>query len=220
MLEDLAKAEIETLEADGISVTPEEAVCINDLCRAILTPLAQTELAKGIPYCVGGETLWPLTMYAVNWLEGVKALRLSGLFEAAVIGYAMRYSRGDGGELDVADFASVRKAVAWYWRLKATRAEYEAAIDAVCKQDVLPPVESSDRPMSIGEFSAYLSATVGGSPEMWEKQVSIKYARNVATIADMQARAAKGMKQNDPTLRAEMALGNYILSIRKSRQTI
>ena len=59
-LSGLAEAEIESLRADGIDLTPAEIIEINALSWAIESPESRRLLSRGAPVSVGGVYLWPL----------------------------------------------------------------------------------------------------------------------------------------------------------------
>ena len=56
-LSELAEAEIESLRAEGIDLTPAEIIEINALGWAVESPETRRLLARGVPVAVGGVYL-------------------------------------------------------------------------------------------------------------------------------------------------------------------
>lgn len=216
VLSDCAKQEIDTLARDGITPTPGEIVMLNYLGQRIETPETRLLLSRGRPVLVGGAILWPLTMYAVEWLDrvcpGVKRFE-----QSCLVGYAMAFGRGDGHELDTEGREAVRCARKWYWRLRCTRREYEEALTQVDAQDrrLDLPKDPTGKTMTIGDFSAFLSACVGGDPDFWERRCSAGYAVATLSMYVMQNHADKRPCAEDPRIKATRALGLACERIRR-----
>ncbi len=68
-LNDLARAEIDELRADGITLTDDDVVAINQLAAEVATPAMIATLARGTPIEVGHVTLWPLTLAGADWYD-------------------------------------------------------------------------------------------------------------------------------------------------------
>ena len=124
-LNDLAAAEIDALERDGIKLTPADIVQLNALGWAVETPSARLGLSRGVPVQVGGAWLWPLTLQAAEWLERVgPEIQLQN--ESAVVAYAMAHCYADGDALilagDAADAVKRGLVLAVYvWRIGRSR---------------------------------------------------------------------------------------------------
>jgi hypothetical protein len=210
---DLARAELNALHGEGIYPDADEIVEINALAWHVVNPHTRLLLSRGRPVRVGGVSLWPLTFRAVDWLQG-NDVDLGHISPA--VGYAMCYGRSDGGELDVYGPAADAAVVKWTKSLRCTADELNEAIAQVDRQDApLPtPPDADGKPMSIGDFSAYLTATCGADPDFWERRCSVGYALSVMSMFVMQSHSDKTPCANDPKIIAERALGFAIEKIK------
>lgn len=207
-LNDLAAAEIAALEAEGIRLTAAEIVQLNALGWAIETPEGRRHLSRGVPVPVAGLWLWPLTLYAADWLErvGGNLDEKVGLFATA---YAMAYGRGTGSELNVDGKEAERAVAKWGRRLRCTAEELNEAVEQVLEQDAghdLPP-DPDGKPMSVGDFSAFLVATCGGDVDFWERRCSQGYAFAVLNAVVKQNMADGKPTAMDPRIVAQRAMG-------------
>ena len=198
-LNDLARAELGALRAAGVTPSDDEIVEINALAADVLSPDTRRALARGRPFRAGSAWLWPLTIAAADWFQTVGAdLPDPG----AALGYAMAHG---GDELATIGAAEVDT---WFRSLKCRRGELDLAIAACIEQDEQPetPTRDTDRAPTPGELSATMMAAVGGTPEMWERQVSIGYVR--AVLETLGAQHSAGTSHVPPSVaRATMALG-------------
>jgi hypothetical protein len=219
-ISDVAAQAIAGLEADGIVLSAAEIVRLNALGWAVETPEARRHLARGVPVPVGGVYLWPQTFRAADWLERASG-HCKASDEAVVVAYAMAHAYAQGDELDSSGSDAVLSAKAWARKLRATAAELSEAVDQVLAQDSaleLPKSPADDKPMSIGDFSAFLAATNGGDPEFWERRCSLGYALAYLSHA-VRFNMAEGMPVvNDPKIQATMALGLLVDQIREARK--
>lgn len=205
-LNELAKCEIDNLQAEGITLTPAEIVELNALGWAVHNPQTRTTLSRGRPVMVGGVYLWPLTMRAVDWMER-NEFSLTSISPA--LGYAMAYGRGDGPELDQYGDQADKAVKTWFRKLNCTMLEFVEAIKQIDEQDAKPelPQDLDGKPMSLGDFSAFLSATCGADADFWERRCSISYCLSVLAMVVMQNHADKRPCAQDPRIIAERALG-------------
>lgn len=218
-LNDLARAEIEQLEAEGIRLTPDEVVKINALGWAIQTPETRRLLARGRPVEVGGAVLWPLTLRAIDWLER-NGIPLNEITPG--MGYAMAHGRSEGTEMDM-DGAAASKAVRkWFKSLRATRTEFVEAVQQVDEQDRRPelPLDADEKPMTLGDFSAFLSAVCGGDADFWERRCSVSYCNSVLAMVVMQNRVDRKPCALDPRIVGERAMGLFVERIRAERKAV
>jgi hypothetical protein len=212
-LNDLARAEIAALERDGIRLTPDEIVEINALGWAVQTPETRRLLSRGRPVPLAGEWLWPLTMRAVEWLDrnGYALDRVT-----PAIGYAMAFGRSDGQEMDTEGRAAERAVKRWFSGLKCTLAEFGEAVQQVDNQDAKPetPPDPSGKPMTLGDLSAFLTATCGGDADFWERRCSLSFCLSTISMYMAQNAAEKRPSSGDPRIIAERALGYAIERVR------
>lgn len=212
-LNSLAKAEIDTLQAEGIRLTPEEIVEINALGWEVHNPQTRLALSRGRPVLLSGQYLWPLTMLAVEWMQANK-INLNQITPA--MGYAMAFGRSNGDELDKYGDDAEKAVKAWFRGLRATTAEFVEAVRQVDTQEVRPetPPDPSGKPMSLGDLSAFLTATCGADADFWERRCSMSYALSVLSMFIMQNHADKRPCAQDPKIIAERAIGFAIEKIR------
>jgi len=214
-LNDLASAEIAILQSEGINPTPAEVVELNALGWAVQTPETRRLLSRGRPVQLGTAWLWPLTLRAYEWLERNEVPMTS---VSPAMGYAMAHGRSDGPELDCEGRTAEKVVRAWVRSLRATQAEFVEAVRQVDEQDARPtlPPDPDGKPMTVGDFSAFLTATNGADADFWERRCSMSYCSSVLTMFVMQNRADRKQCAQDPRIIAERALGYALDRIRKA----
>lgn len=215
-LNDLAAAEIAALERDGIKPTAAEIVLLNSLAWSVEVPESRRSLSRGIPVPVGRINLWPLTLYASDWLERVGS-KMGEKLSTFAIAYAMANGYSTDGSLDCESAEAERRVKKWAKGLRCTVAELIEAVEQVLNQDVGPelPRNEDGKTMSVGDFSAFLAATCGADPEFWERRCAQTYAFSVLATVIKQNAADGKPAANDPRITAERALGYASLKIRE-----
>jgi len=218
-LSELAEAEIESLRADGIDLTPAEIIEINALGWAVESPESRRLLARGAPVEIGGVYLWPMSLYAQEWFDRVGCHLSSNTHQAYALAYAMCHGRDEGEPLAIEGRTAEKTVSRWANSLKCTFGELNVAISQVLQQDEeheQPPSETGGMP--IGDFSALLASACGGDPDFWERRCSAGYAYAVLDCITRQ-NSAEGRKTiADPRIKADRALGFAINKIKKSRE--
>ena len=219
-LNDLAQAELDALIDGGITPTAEEIVRINWLAWQVETPEHRLLSARGQPVFVGGVTLWPLTASASEWFSDV-AIKMPASLHERALAYAMAYGRGDGSELDQMGREAEKAVHGWSRGLRCTRGELTEALAQVISQsetDEMPPSREESRGMSAGEMSAFLCAAAGGTPDLWERQVSSAYVLEMFRAIMAQNRADDRPMPGDPRIEATKALAWYVHQVKESRK--
>ena len=220
-LNDMAQGKLDALAAEGIEPTPAEVVELNWLGWEVETPASRMLLSRGTPASVGGVTLWPFTIAGGDWFTRVGDTMPESL-RIAALGYAMAHGRGESGELALGGLQAERAIKAWYRSLHCTRAEYYEAVNQVLAQgegDEMPPPQPGREPqeaMSVGELSAFLTATNGGTPETWERMCSQTYCLGLLHIVVAQNAADGKPVAGDPRIEATKALGWCAEKIRRA----
>ena len=143
--------------------------------------------------------------------------------EVAALAYAMAHCR----KQDALDAIPPARAadIAWDWvgRLQCTAEELSEAIRQVRDQDDCGP-EVRDPKQAVGEASrselvAFLVATAGGTPELWERQVTIGYVRQQIEAVRAQEAAEYGAdRETARKISATRTLGLAVEEIRQSRE--
>jgi hypothetical protein len=221
-LSELAQAEIESLRADGIDLTPAEIVEINALGWAVESPETRLLLARGAPVAVGGVYLWPMSLYAQEWFNRVGCNLDGNTTQAYSLAYAMAHGRDDGEPLAIEGRQAEKIVTRWARSLKCTFGELNVAISQVLQQEEAaeqPPSETGG--MSMGDFSAFLAASCpAGSPDFWERRCAAGYTHAVLDTICRQNTAENHKTMADPRIRADRALGWAVEKIRKSRKEV
>lgn len=209
-LNQLAGAEIERLEGMGITLTPAQIVKLNALGWEVQTPEIRRHLSRGVPVAVGGQYLWPMSLYAQDWFDRVGREFDGVTIQKYALAYAMAKGR-ESGEPLAEDNEMIREDILdWVSNLRCTDDELTIAINQVLAQEETPeqpPDPSETGGMEVGEFSASLVAACGGDPEFWERRCSAGYTHAVldalARLKDTSDHPAEYTKK----IIAERALG-------------
>lgn len=208
----LAQIELDQLADLGITPTPAEIVEMSALGWEVETSDTTQYLARGVPVRVGGAVLWPLTLAAGDWYDR-KGTRYRDTHGA--LAYAMAH-----GHTEAIATATEKDVRQWVRKLTCTRGQLDVAISEVLAQDTeadMPP-EKQDAKHSAIPLTATLLAAVGGTPEMWERQMSIGYIRRVMDAVVMQNTEQGKSSASDPRLRAQVALYYAAEKVRKRAQ--
>ena len=218
-LSELAEAEIETLRADGIDLTPAEIIEINALGWAVESPETRRLLARGAPVAIGGVYLWPMSLYAQDWFDRVGCQLDGNKQQTYALAYAMAHGRDAGEPLAMEGREAEKTVKQWGKSLKCTFGELNVAISQVLAQDEdaeQPPSETGG--MTMGDFSAFLAAACGGDPDFWERRCASGYTHAVLDTLVRQNSADGKKTMADPRLKAERAIGWAVEKIKKSRK--
>ena len=220
-LSELAEAEIESLRAEGIDLTPAEIIEINALGWAVESPETRRLLARGVPVAVGGVYLWPMSLYAQDWFNRVGCKLDGNKQQAYALAYAMAHGRNDGEPLAIDGRIANKTVKSWSKSLKCTFGELNVAISQIIQQDEdyeQPPEESGG--MSMGDFSAFLASACGGDPDFWERRCATGYTHAVLDCLVRQNSADGHKTMSDPRIKANRALGWCAEKIKKSREEL
>ena len=221
-LSDHAAARIDALAADGITLTPAEIVRVNALAWAVETGESRRLLSRGIPVQVGGAWLWPLTMHGSEWFSRVGLAMPTQALRQKALAYAFAMGRESGAALDIDGRVAQAAVCKWYSSLRCRHAELVEAMAQISIQDAEAsddeaPQEQDDEPgMAMGDLSTFLTAAAGGPPELWERAVSVGYAFDLMRTIVEQNKADDKPSATDPRIKAERALGLYLLEIKKA----
>lgn len=207
-LSDLARVELETLQAEGIVPTWDDVAELNALGWQVCTPEVRRELSRGSPVALGDQWLRPLTLAAWAWFERVGETCHD---QNAALAYAMAH--GSDEALDVATRADVRR---WYRRLRVTEREVLFAVAEVIDQDRTPELPRKGSGNGMAEIGAVAMAHCGGTPDMWERHVRIGYIGEVLAAIGRTSGAADGKPDpTDPRIQAQAAMIWAVEKIRR-----
>lgn len=211
-LSELAAAEIEALETEGVRLTALDVCRINALAHRVEAPQSRLALSRGVPVAVGGVYLWPQTLAGAEWFRRIGG-ELAGIhLQTLALAYAMANGREDLPE----DIKSAERVVnAWGKKLTCRHAEIVEAIKQVLEQDERVDTGETGRGASAGEISVMLSAMTHTPPNVWEYQCSITYALAMLDACIAQNAAEGNSTKFDPRIKAERALGLAVAQIRK-----
>ena len=218
-LTDLAADEIERLEADGIHPTPQEVLTIQQLSLEATTDDDDTgSLARGTPYEVAGEWLYPLTLAGNAFYTENETLAANDRERLYLLGYAMRWGR-DRQRIYERGREALRAAHKWANGLRCTLDELIECMDKVVG-DAPPKVEDGQgeeegdaRRMKL---SLMATALVGGNPEDWEVQCSFDSVCKIIETAVAHKLASNGSAVSDSRILGLKRLGLYSQEVRRN----
>lgn len=181
-----AESAIAKLRSEGIEPTPEEICWLNHAAGKCIRPTAADELCFiDLPFPCGNTLLWPLSIGARIWLEGVGKPWLKGMGDLEKLGvaFAMAHSRNPEFLQKLTSCWQTRFAVAkWAAGRNATLAEiFEAVARAASPEDLdLVNIEFKGERRNIasdyGDVLALLCHYVDPDPEFWMWRASEAYA--------------------------------------------
>jgi len=207
-LSSIAEGELAALRAEGITPTDADIVAINALAWAVHEPRIRMELAKGKPVQCGNRWLWPLSLIADAWFrrEGADCPDPRG-----ALAFAMANAHDENIET-----ATYKNVVEWIDGTLATPDQLTEATAQVIAQERGPDMPPNDSEgMTVGELSAALIATAGGTVDMWERLCSIGHCKATLDILAAQQRADKKSLFHTAKIRATIALGWAVENIRR-----
>lgn len=216
-LTDLAADEIERLEADGVHPTPQEVLTIQQLSLEATVDDDDTgSLARGTPYEVAGEWLYPLTLAGNAFYTENEQHVTSDRDRLYLLGYAMRWGR-DPGRIYGRGREALKAARKWASGLRCTLDELVECMDKVVG-DAPPVVEDPAEDQADArrmKLSLMASAIVGGDPEIWETQCSFDSVCKVIETAIAHKLADNGVATTDKRLHGLKRLGLFSQEVRK-----
>ena len=215
-LSQLAEAEIDALQDEGITLTAEQVVRINELAKRVESPRTRMELSRGIPVEVGGAVLWPTTLAGSDWFQRV-GCEIGGEKKQT---YALAYSMAFGRNIELPPTVKEARDVVGRWA-RSLRCRYTELVEAIRQvHEQWEQIDTGERgnSASIGEISSMLTAMTGLAPEVWEHQCSVKYVLNMLETITSQNSAEGKSTKHDPRIKAERALGLVISKIRKKHR--
>ena len=204
-LTDLASSEIERLEADGIHVTPQQVLYIQQLSLDVVSPVDGISLARGVPMRVGNVVLWPPTVASYVFFSKVDERQdISPRMKLYSLAYAMCYAHDADKVCQDVDLKAIRK---WSRHLCCRVEELAAAVTEILG-DGAKPVEKKikddkDLRYSVAAMAQEAAILCGGSIEQWEYQCTIPYVAEMIKRAIRIKRALEGneLKESDEALR-------------------
>ncbi len=208
-----AQAVIDSLIGEGITLTPAEVVELNGLCWAVEKPDARMRLARGVPVFLGAATLWPITLAGACFLEQFEDADEE--FDIQATAYALAHGRDTGLAIDLRGDDAVDAVRRWTKGLRVTPAEMAEAVEQAIAQTAGPRIPPKD---GAGDLTSFLVAACGGTPEQWERLVSLDYALAVLHAYVEQNKADGKPSVGDPKVRANIAVALKIEEIKRSRR--
>lgn len=202
-LTDLADATIAQLEADGVTVSPQDVLNL----QALSIKASGGKLPQGRVTEVGGVLFHPLTIGASDWFaEMLDYLRERGYgpeWETYCFAYASAHSR-DRDRLAVSGDPALREVRRWRRGLRITEAELVDGVLATMAEAIggRPPADGDAAKINGADFDradvAYiLTATVGGPLDTWLWLVDIQAAYRILAEALARQARAGGMVRED-----------------------
>jgi len=181
---DLARHKLAALRAAGCAVSDDDVVRLNALAWEIETPSKRDALARGRPTAVGNVVLWPLTCAAYHWWTDNCETFDDPLLAMA---YAMANAREDLSQKSNADVRRFSRSI------RARREQIEIAVETVLSEDGMDGGKTDDGSgHTVSELSLIMHALHGGTPQLWETQVSIGYIRDYISVLLQQSACGDG----------------------------
>jgi hypothetical protein len=206
-LNDLATKRISELQAEGVEVTPADAVMLNAICwemRGVGTE--SSGLSRGKCVKCGNVTLWPLTVQAMVAVDDIDSEDMDTATQAYTLGYVMAHARTpqafDGG-------IDAGKVKAWASGVTCTVKELTDAINEINGQsgDYAQPASESGGQADVADLILILQRMFGETAEYWEREVSASYAMRLI----MEEAASKsGKTASARSVMLTRAMANYI----------
>ncbi len=222
----IAKREIEDLQAEGIQPTFKEMVWLNDLGKKVEEPRARVDYAlAGVPVKCGNVTLWPCSIASGTWFDDTACVLFkTELMQNYCLAYAMANARNPDIDWEaLASYHDARKAVnSWVLRCRCTSHELKAAVDRIAPQLFAPhPVEAIKQDPNAMPIDVVTDLVAGtGLPvEYWESKTRGLAERCWCAVMKQQAEGRIDSEAYDKMVYQE-AMHQFMLAaaaIRKDR---
>ncbi|MBP5545175.1 MAG: hypothetical protein ILM98_13955 [Kiritimatiellae bacterium] len=216
-LTDLAWNELKRLAADGVALTPQDALDIQALSiDALDADCDDSALSSGTPVKVGGRWLWPLTVAGSVFVSDVAPLAGNHRAETHVFAYAMAYGR-DEARMAERGRDALRSVKAFARTLTCTPARLLEAV-MTPYADMPPHVEDPDADdeerESVAKLARAAFCAIGGDLRAYEYQMSIQTVVDLLRQHARQSLAAGDDPANHPRVDALRRLGLKVEEIR------
>jgi hypothetical protein len=161
----VARAEIERLQAKGLSLSLDEICWLASLGERVENPAGRSNpLALGVPAVAGSKLLWPETIQALAWLDAV-----SGWFSASDSVFCLAFALSEGRNIGAFDGlyceTEARQAVECFKQSCNCRpAELLAAVRLVSGDAPAKPDTGKQRP-TIREMALEFEYLTGRRPD-------------------------------------------------------
>lgn len=173
-LNEQAAAKLIELRGLGIEPTPDEIVWLHELGKRVADVMGEVDRdLLALPFRAGNVLLYPITIAAEIWLDGVasRCLPETAEYNNAML-YALAHGKQETAFDGLHDAPSIRAAVrTWLRTVTATRAELiHAASKALRLEDSVP---NHDRPgltddkVTWAEYLSRVQEEVGGDLKDW-----------------------------------------------------
>jgi len=213
---DLAEDEFKSLEAEGITLKPQEILDIQALALEAQGNFDDGLRLRGAPVLVGGVALWPMTIAGCLWRDAVEAMLDPKDYHTRlyVLAYAMANGR-DPAALDCFGRQALRVVHRWARRLACGLNDLIDAVGEV--QGYRPPAPESrkadDDDGTPGELAETAISIFGTNPDIW------KYQLGIGQVAEIISRHFARERGGDPVAKrkteALRRLAMYVDDVRK-----
>jgi len=227
-LSELAEAEINELKNNGLTLTLDQMIWINDLARKVENPDGgKARAAIGEPIPAGGVWLYPFTIQSHIWYEKVLDWFVgSDKLSLFCMAYALAHSREHKAFDKLTEYSEIKKVIKiWGKSLDCTYAELLIAVNRIMASydDEVPLEQDSNNDKDfVIEYDYLISklcANVGQSPEFWLSDVSREYFfKQLQTLIRQEQANDDKPDINDPYVVAVRNLGRAIISIKQTNK--
>ena len=173
------------LEAQGISLTPEEMIWLNDLARVVENPHGRVgAMWAGAPIKAGGFTFWTLTLQSGEWFRSVACQHFdTEKMLHAALGFASAFGRDAAlpSWATAPTFAelndnpnAVKTVKRFSRRFRGTQKELQSVLFRLMPDINAPhPIPTTESPdLDDDSLLADLIAGAGQTKEYWQTQHS------------------------------------------------
>jgi len=133
-----AQAMIAELKEQGLNLTLDECIWLNDLAREVENPSGgEHRHLAGSPSLAGDCWLWPFTIQGEDWLDSVMKWFSSDADSFALAaGYALAHGRNVDAFAGLSGYASTKKAIKKFRKkCNCTKAEFKFAVHEALEID-------------------------------------------------------------------------------------
>lgn len=218
-LTDLAQSHIESLEDEGIKLTPQEVLYIQQLSLDVAYPDWDALRSIGVTRSVGGTTLSSMTLAGAYWFDEAQKHFITDIDKSFCLAYAL--ANGHNKEL-LTDGDIVSKVEKWKRTLTCTPEELFLATKDIVGDKIHIANESDEEEaenIALGSLVQTAISLCGGTPDLWEWECCIRFVEQLITKTIHNKISFNGGKV-DNSHKSLLQLAMYCKQIRDERKGV